>query len=316
MRTVKIGLYDEERSYAEKLSAYLNRKGNGKWIVSAYTNETLLERDAKETQIDMISGTNRQVLYKIRESHRKIPLLWLRETNKAFSGAPEEFPSVYRYQSAAAIAQALEEMVNTFMVHEKNKIPIAAVYSPVGRCGKTSLAMHLVKQGQYGRWLYIGMEDYSFLWARVKEPEDVMFSETDSFLYYIKEQNDEQLSLLMRESQGIIPSAFSPFDTKCLEKEDFQWLLEWLQGMEGYAGFIFDFGTGVMSEISILTLFDYIIVPFVQQEKELQKLEQFNDLINAYGLSGLNNRLLYVNMESEKEQNMILEKIGGGRWEI
>lgn len=316
MKTVKIGVYDEERSYVEMLCAYLNRKGNGKWIVLAYTNEALLERDANESRIDMISGTSRQTLCKIRKNHQSIPLLWLKEEDKNFSGGTEEFASVYRYRNAAVIAEALEEMVNTFLTDAKNKISIVAVYSPVGRCGKTGLAINLVNQVQYGRWFYIGMEDYSFLWKREKEAEGIMFSEADSFLYYIKEQNEEQLTLLLRDSRGIIPSAFSPFDTKCLEIEDFKWLLEWLKNTESYAGFIFDLGTGVLTDISILTLFDYIVVPFLQQEREIQKLEQFKDLINAYGLSSLNNRLLYVNMESEKEQDIILEKIGGEKWEI
>lgn len=309
MRTVKIGIYDEEQDYVEKLSAYLNRKGKGKWAVAAYTSEEILEREAAKNGLDVLFGTNRQVICKMQNLHQALPVLWLTEEKAEGRKLSTGIMPVYRYQGAAAIAETLEEVVKAVMTEEKHKISMVAVYSPVGRCGKTGLALQLVKQGQYGNWLYIGMEDYSFLWRMEKEG-------MDSFLYYIKERNEEQLGLLLEKSEGIIPSAFSPFDTKCMEEEDFKWLLTWLQKTERYFGVVFDFSTGALSKLAVLDLFDYVVVPFLQQEKAIEKTEQFNELISAYGMDGLGGQILYVNMESEAEKRKLLERISGGGWDI
>ena len=39
MKNVRIGIFDEEEAYAGKLSAYLNRMGNGSWNVAAFTDK-------------------------------------------------------------------------------------------------------------------------------------------------------------------------------------------------------------------------------------------------------------------------------------
>lgn len=316
MRSIKVGIYDEEAEYVKRLSAYLNRKGNGKWLVFGYTSKELLGQDVMESRLDAVFGTNRQVLFHIRKQCEKLPLLWLTEEEKVLSDLSCDVIPLFRYQSAAVLADVLENIVMQVVAEEKCKMPIVCFYSPVGRCGKTEFALQLAKRGQYGKWFYIGMEDYSFLWAVKKTSQETENDISDRFLYYIKERDEKQLVSLLRESKGMILSAFSLFDTKCMMEEDFQWLLQCLQKMEDCSGVVFDIGTGVLSEIFILKLFDYVVVPFIQEEKAMQKLEQFNDLISAYGLDQLKERFIYVNMESEEDKNIALERIRNGGWKI
>ena len=118
----------------------------------------------------------------------------------------------------------------------------------------------------------------------------------EDFLYYIKERREDALLSIMSESRGIIPSPFSPFDTRTLDRQDLKWFFEVFEKTVEYRGVIFDMGTGILKDISVLAEFKHVIVPFLSDSNSLSKRSQFERLIKAYELDELKSRVKYLDM--------------------
>lgn len=303
MKTVKIGVFDEEEGYVERLAGSLNRQGRGCWNVAGFTNRTILEDYLKKRNLDVLAVTNREELLELQRKYQEICFVWLSENGTAERIADKkdaELRVICRYQSAKAIGKAMREVLKKIGSGLSDAKPMAAVYSPIGRCGKTSFALEIAKNECYGKWLYIGMEDYSSF-RETEERSGI----GDTFLYYVKERKKKKAAELIEESNGIIASAFSIFDAKQIEKNDVEFIEEILRE-SSFEGAIFDVGSGILQDFSILTLFDVIVVPYLSAESSMIKKERFEQLLYLYGLEEVLSKIQYINMERSKE---VLEKM-------
>ena len=215
MQAVKIGVYDREREYAQQLAAYLQKWNKCGWQLAAFTEEDVVFTFIEKRSVDVLVGTDRNVLRAVRKRYEKMPLIWLAEDK----GQNEQgLQAVYRYQSAEEIGRQIKKIVLQNQIIASDAKQMVAVYSPVGRCGKTTLALEIIRNGDYGKWLYFGMEDYS---SFLRETEENVVA--DDIIYYIKERNQEKILALMEESGGIITSARSVFDAKEIDRTDMHW---------------------------------------------------------------------------------------------
>lgn len=304
MRTVKICVYDEEECFAMRLAAFLNRQGGGRLSVTAVTNsEKLLEMKP----FDLLIATDLNLLYEMKKRNESLHILWLQEKEEMSPALHREMTacaSISRYAGAGKICRMVEKTAAHIAQAAPVSVPVSAIYSPVGRCGKTSFAL-AVAQNAECRWLYIGMEDYGCL-------ETAMTG--DSFLYFVKERDKDRLFETIGKCQGIIPSAFSPFDSKMLDSGDWEWLIETMRGYTDFGGILFDVGTGILQELSWLTLFDLVLVPYLKESAALRKKEKFEALMDVYGLTELRERIWFIDMGNEEEIRDTKRKLGY-KWE-
>ena len=175
-----------------------------------------------------------------------------------------------------------------------------AVYSPVGRCGKTSLALRVIGTEAYGKWLYVGLEDYSFF-----------AEEEDTFFYYVKEREENRVLEWMARCGGRIPSAGSPFDSRQMNREDAQWLHLVLNKSESYRGAVWDIGTGVLSDPEFFLVFDALLVPYLSEEKAMAKRSRFERLLRMHGLEDVLEQVRFVDMGRQDEITDKLEELFG-----
>lgn len=261
---IRIGVIDKEEGYVGKLAAYLNRVNKGKLQCLAFTKKDKLVEGIRQHRWDVVIATDEKLLEEIRTDNDRLCGIWLTEQADRSTGR-----SIYRYQSGAGIAEALNRILDREGLRMPKQRSVVAVYSPVGRCGKTTMMLEHV-HGQE-EWLYIGMEDYGVV------------KEDDALLYYIKERKREKVTGLLEESSGVISASYSPFDAKTIDREDMVWLVELLKKQTGYQGVLVDMGTGVLQQIDVLTVFDKVIVPYVREETALKKKERWIQLVKAYG---------------------------------
>lgn len=302
MRTVRIGLLDEEEDYVSKLAGYLNRQGRGCWNVAGFTDKTTLEEYLEKRSLDVLAATNLEEVLEFEKKYKNLSFIWLSEDGKGRGQSKNsDIYMINRYQSAKAISKTMNSAFKRFGKGTDMAKPMAAVYSPVGRCGKTTFALEIVKNESFGRWLYIGMEDYSSF--RSEEEQDMR---ADTFLYFVKERQKEKALNLIAECNGIIPTAFSIFDVKQIGKTDIEWIGKLLQEESSYHGVIFDIGSAMLQDFDVFSLFDIIVVPFLSAESSLIKKEQFEKLLYLNGLEEVISKLQYINMENSQE---ILEKM-------
>lgn len=303
MRVLRIGILDDEREYVESLSAYLGRFGKGRWMTAAFTDQEVLKSYLKGKRLDLIASTSEEALKKLQEEYGGLIFLWLSD-QQDIKKKNVSFPFVYRFQSAKVIGAAIENMVNrAYMSGQREKVMVV-VYSPVGRCGKTTMALRVAENESYGKWLYIGMEDYSSFPVQQERTDNMENAvDSDNFIYYLKEHQAEKLLALAEKSAGRIASGWSVWDRKQIDAEDMAWLKNVLKD-SGYYGMVCDFGTGVLQSYDIFSLFDYILVPYLKEEKALIKKNNFESLLKLYELD--EEKIRFINMEDKQE---VMEKM-------
>lgn len=300
MRAVKVCVYDEEECYAGKLAAFLNRKGKGRIHVTAVTCVDNLWEYMENRQTEILVATDKELLCQMKQWKEELYILWLREEERHFS-LSSEIPAAFtisRYAGAEKIYRMVEKAALQIFKTTKQGIPVVAIYSPVGRCGKTRFALEIAKDPE-SRWIYVGMEDYGCVWN--PKESGVMQEEGDAFLYFVKERDQERLYQIIEECDCVVPSVFSPFDSKTLNQSDWEWLMETMRGNIGYSGVLFDIGTGILQELSWLFLFDFIIVPYLQETQALDKKRKFEAMIKAYGLPEITEKLRFMDMENDED---------------
>lgn len=298
MRTLRIGILDDEREYVENLSAYLGRFGKGRWMTAAFTDQEILRSYLKGKRLDLIAGTSVGELKKLQAEYSGLTFLWLSDQREV-KEKDISFQFVYRFQSAQVIGATIENMVNQAQMSGRREKAMVAVYSPVGRCGKTAMALRVAGDESYGRWLYIGMEDYSSFPFQQESTDNMGdTADADNFIYYLKERQAEKLLAFVEKSAGRIASGWSVFDRKQINAEDMAWLKNALRD-SGYHGTVCDIGTGVLQSFDIFFLFDYILVPYLKEEKALIKKNNFESLIKLYELD--DEKIRYINMENKQE---------------
>ena len=300
---IKIGLLDKEEGYAVRLAASLNRRGKGKWSTIAFTDRDILEDYMKRTRLDILAGTDAEVLNGLREEYRELFLLWLREEEKPFAKQSDSIFSVCCYQGAGVIEDGVRKVISRMENGVKHAKKMVAMYSPVGRCGKTELALEITTSGRYGEWLYIGLEDYSFF------EDEHQREETEYFLYFVKEREKEKLCSLIGNSSGVIPSALSPFDSKRMDKEDIKWLAGVLREYPGYSGILFDIGTGILQDFEIFLLFDFWLVPYLPEANSMAKRRKLEELLDVYGMEEMKKGIEFLNMEKREQTIQRLDAI-------
>ncbi len=291
---LRIGILDEEMEYVGRLAAYLNRMNKGSIQCSAFTQKDKLYEFVQQHHPEVIMSTNERLLMCMAEEYNKICYIWLTEGQQE----KKQFHPINRYQSGVRIAKEVNRILYADALYLVQQHPLVAVYSPIGRCGKTQMILDYIQGQDEKRWMYIGMEDYGV----------VCDADRIDWLYLVKERKEDKLLEWIGQSNGIVESPFSPFDTKTMKLEDMEWFLQLLKKEKGYHGIFFDIGTGILQDIQCLTLFDQVIVPYIEEPVSLQKKEKFEQLVSAYGLAASLDKVHFLNMRDPAGLSGILEK--------
>lgn len=306
MKKIKIGVMNDEKEYVLNLIAFLQKYGKEKWELSAFTKEESLKVYLKERTLDLLVATDKSVLANVVEENYLLKV-WLTDEKNQEREDIGQWYSIYRFQSASEIGKRIDEIINREINSVWISQSLVAVYSPVGRCGKTTLALEVVKSERYGKWLYFGMEDYSSFYRSQNGEEDV----ADELLYYWKEQKVEKFLVELEQIEDVIVTGTSFFDSKKIEIQDMNWLKKTLE-QSGYRGVIFDIGSGTLQDFQMFKVFDYIIVPYVEEERARIKKENFETLFSLQGMENCEERLVFVDMDKKAEISAVMEKIFGG----
>lgn len=306
MQKIKIGIIDREKEYVTSLVAFLQKYGKGKWELCAFTNTQALENHLNKRPLDILIGTDKGVLTREGEKWEGIQL-WLAGQECDEKKEREKFYVVYRFQNANGIGKCIERIIQKEQKSTLDDKFIIAIYSPVGRSGKTTLALDIVNSGEYGKWLYFGMEDYSSF----ENTDDGKQTLTDEILYYWKERKGERVLQLMEQSDNIIVTGTSFLDRRQVDGEDFRWIQSVL-AESTYIGILFDIGSGIIQNSQLFGEFDRVIVPYLKEETALVKKQNFEKMLDAEEKECDKNIFYFVDMDNQNEIVKLKQEVFGG----
>lgn len=276
----RIGILNQDKKYSYGLMEYLN---NTEYHFKAITfSGELPLRDYLRTQkLEFLL-----IDEEFESLDIDVPTIYVSEQRE---DAKEGY--IYKYQSMNAIAKKLLSYMKKEQV-DYQKLRVYGVYSPLGRCGKTTIAKEICKHHRNS--LYINMEEY---------PEEVDTStNSEVFIYYLANYNPEVLNLItqlkedFRGNKSILGVNFYQ-DLRHISKSNISWFLDMLKANMDFKRVVFDIGQGVLMDIDILSCFDRVIVPTLSDEISLKKLQLFKS--NIASRESIGSKVTYLSLGEE-----------------
>lgn len=285
MKHCKIAICDQEVDYAFGLMNYINGQPENPCMAMAFTNEDNLLNYLQSNQVELLLAGDNLTL--TLPNH--IPVLWLTDGQDVVHE-----DSLYKYQSTEHIIPSILEHIpdkTILNLHgSQGSTKVYGVYSPIGRCGKTNLALAICHY-QGHKSLYIGFEEYSSF------PDSDNSSE--ELYYYIKQKDASILGRLhhltnLNESCHIINSPSCYLDLRQIGYEELEWFIHQLKSTGYYETIVFDIGVGSLFDYDILELFDKIFMPYLDNSIANIKKDHFFQFLSKSNYTHIKDKINIV----------------------
>lgn len=201
---------------------------------------------------------------------------------------------IYKYQPASDIIREIQNFLekeyrikNLEYTQEDMQCRMIGVYSPIGRSGKTNLALALAKETGS---LYIGMEEYSNL----VEGRTTM----SDFCYWIRKKEEMivrkvEEHTIMEDEVAKLVSPLTYMDLKELTVEEYAWFFEKLKQCGKFHKVVVDIGSGSLCSYSFLALFHQVFVPILSDVSS-EKERHFRRVLQFVGLEKSSTKFEYI----------------------
>lgn len=289
MKNYKVLLCDYEEDFVVALMNYVNRNSNIPVLTMAFTDVKQLVDYFHTHKADLlvVNAVWKEDL--ILKSVSSVPMLWVLDGEKPEQKEGTDSNYISKYTPAPAYSRRMLQILSeqSACMHREGSGICMAVYSPIGRCGKTRLSHALCKaqvvstEVLNGSCVYVGMEEYG-------EPEQEQH-EMETLLYYVK-QRTTNLSMKMKslatEEQGydVLVSSLTYQELRELHKDEMQWLLDSIRKEGCYDLLVADIGSGSFTSLELLAEFDVLYLPYLQDENSRRKVQAFCQGLKQYGL--------------------------------
>lgn len=302
MRRSVFAVCDLEVEYALNFMDFLNRKKNIPFEIQAFTAVENLIDYGKHTHIELLLISGRAMCREVRELDiGKIIIL----SEGVHPPDLDQYPSVYKYQSSSDVLREVMEYYgtekktasNTFPVLKKNT-EILGVYSPLGRCLKTSFALTLGQiLAKNKAVLYLNLEEFSGF----EELLEKGFAHTLSdLLYYVRQDNQNLLHKMNSMVQTInnldyIPPVQMPADIRGITWQDWERLLHMIMHDSSYEVVVLDIGSGIDENFQLLDLCKRIYMPVLADTVSQCKIAQFENLVRIWDFPQILEKTVKIN---------------------
>lgn len=287
--SLNLGIVDKDKEYIIGLAEYINRQKDAHIYAKAFTSYNYLEEYTAHSVLDIVLVGDTEEF-----CHRVLPSIYLCEDKDMC----KKKDYIYKYQNLKDIVKLIQDYSKGKIKKDYKTSDVYAVFSPLGRCGKTSFAKALTYS--YGDGLYLGFEEY--LPCR----ED---NYKEEYSYYLSEEHPklfEDIDSLLCDDRGCryVHLMGNYMDAVCIGFCQLQWLIEGLIETMNYKALVFDFGGAMIFDYKMFELFDYIYIPVIEDEISRFKLEDFRYKLQRWGLEHIIKKIKYIVVPVEKPLNI------------
>lgn len=291
--------------------------------IVVFTEAVALEEYIHAGNVEIILSGDEEVLQIATQSSVRRVLQLLEEPE--MTEAENNYCRIFKYQSAAHI---LKEMTNyclgnvnseTNALSKQGGAKILGIYSPVGRCGKTTFSLSLAQVlGKGNKVLYINLEEYSGLTEGVLREGLTSLSE----IMYLFRRGTGGLADKINEAtvkEGnfnyISPMPY-PEDVAEVMTEEWKEFLRFLAMQMSWDYIILDLGNLILKSYMLFDVMDEIYIPEIEDAMGKRKLRAFIEAMSAMGRGILLEKITYVKLpwDQEIEKYMDCGKIEQLEW--
>lgn len=282
-----IAIYDKDAEYAHSLANYFRIKGCLSSEIVVFTRDTAFLEFVMDHSIDILL---------IEQEHINT-VANLSITNNLFILSKERMLNadnsighfIYKYSSAEDILRLTMASYEPSKQHssirflKNNTSNIIGIYSPLGRCGKTSFSLALALQyGMRSSCLYLSMDEASTL--RYLFQWDSIHCSLDELLYYFLQSGnavESKLLSVVKHMWGI--DIMPPFTKLSMFNElsitDWCEFITQLANIGKYQYIIIDIGSSSPVE-PLLNLCDKVYVPSI--DNDVYALDKINTFMEHF----------------------------------
>ena len=276
-----VAMYEQEEAYGKNLAEYVNRKENMPFELQVFSQADKLS--------DYLQGHTPQLLLLSEENSlesygdmckKTQDVLYLTEHKD--QARDQKGNHIYKYQPTD---QLLNQLMQHMSDHEKRdspvmqeSCPIYGVYSPVGRCGKTTFSLLLGELLARKRSvLYIGFDELPF-WdeeENTSEEQGEKGTLSDAYFYWQRQKLKEKLPALVSHWHGVdvLTGMNCPEDLCAIQPEEWSQLILKIAQETEYAAIVLDIGSKLWLADSMFSMCSQLYVPVLSERlaKDLQE---------------------------------------------
>lgn len=258
----KVCLLDSDPAYQRALMEYLNLRAAIPIQLYVFSNPVVYQtfREHERPALLLVGDSYVDCL-----DAEDCPVLVL-TANRENIGRDRYF---FRYQSAEQLTAEMLKMVDAERECRIEEGVFLAVYSPLGRCGKTTFARELCRR--YPNSLYVNWEGIP---AQLEEGGIGSW-----MLYCMKSRNAECFSYLQEQGCRELPPPESYQDIRQMEAQDIQWLQQEIRKRRLYKRVVFDIGGLALAGYAVLKAFDKVFVPVLKDTVSEKKVKVFEQML-------------------------------------
>lgn len=292
MQQFKVGICEMEKDYMLGLMGQINSDMNNCFIAIAFSGKEALMEYLETGTLDLLMVPED---FRWDETGRISyggQLIYM--TNEVPAEQESGHVCIYKYQKVSSIIKTLNSIMAGSEQSLKDKLyKVYGVVSPVGRCGKTNLAMALCSNDEVRGGLYIGCEEYGY--RDVNTMADIMFlvkSRSDRLVDFL----EENIETVEGSNMGIIKPALSYQDIREMDRKDFSWFIERIVEWGRYTTIVFDIGGGTLADVEIFQCFHRIFMPVLNDNISIRKLDAFDTLLEQKHMDKTRRAITRVNV--------------------
>ena len=286
-----LAICDLEVAYASHFMEHMNTRKNLPFEVRAFSGLEQLKSFVEHTFVEILLISERALSghdLEIREWNvgQVIVLGECMGLEKKV-----EYPTVSKYQSSDSVIRevmavyAAESREKSIIPILKKEAKVIGIYSPVGRCLKTSFALTVGRiLARERACLYMNLESY----AGFEEIFEITYDRTLSdVIYYLRKENENMVHRINGTVQTVenldyIPPVPFPQDILSVTTKEWLKLLEILRYESTYEVIILDLGEGVEDIYSVLAQCDVIYMPIKNDFVSAAKIHQFEKILEVW----------------------------------
>lgn len=294
-----MAVYDVDVSYGERFADVVNQKAKTPFTVIPFTSMEALREYGDKHDIEILligSGVPKKQIDGVKA--RSVVTL----AEGEIVPADGSYPSVYKYQSTDSVVREVMsyycEKPQPLFVAVGRRARVIGVYSPVGRCLKTSLALTMGQQlARDGKVLYISFEVFAGFGTLVGGE---CRGDLSDVLYFFRQEDFGVMRLKSMvynwKDMDYIPPVKYPEDLEQLTGEEAAVLLERSAAECGYEYVIVDVGQAVLNIGPVLEVCDVVYMPVKEDCVSSAKLEELEEYLRVSGRERLKERIQRVKL--------------------
>lgn len=210
---------------------------------------------------------------------------------------------IFKYQSAVKMVSQLNKIINKdrpVVIKNSDGISFIGVYSPVRRCGKTSLAVALSKKfSQNKKVLYLNFEPFGS--ADISLKNDEAWNLSDVFYFMSQNRDSREIldkSLLEYNGMYAILPVDSLEDLQEITARQWEQFFMMLSDARPVDLIVVDFDESINCYMQLLELCDRIYMPILENSAARDKLKRFDEFLKKSNLQSVSKKIKKVHFSS------------------